>query len=260
MRKFDVNKLTQRCKSMYKSQLSWAEKNWKDTLKLHANKDIEKLLQQIEIYDAWKKALNDYGKISQELLPEIFMDSYMSIHFACMGLYKQANVCLRAQLETALRLIYFASHPVEFGWWSGGKDEYFRKRDIWADDYQYFRRLSEIQMFQRKYKETGASYDIFNRVRSLYAKLSQYVHSSISSFQTKPKQFVPTYNKVEFNKWLKAFKETEKLISILLMLVFKKEFKTLGLQDQKNILKVAQEPNLKKILRQTLGLKFRGRI
>jgi len=106
MRTFNAEQLPERTKNMFQSQKRWSEKNWKDTLKVHSSRDIEKLLQRINVYDVWKNTLRKHGRPSQELLPEIWMDAYMSIHFACMGLYKQANICSRAQLESALRLSY----------------------------------------------------------------------------------------------------------------------------------------------------------
>jgi hypothetical protein len=245
---------------MYVSQQKWGEKNWKDALKIHARRDIEDLLEKINVFDLWGDMLIQKHTVAKYLIPEIFTDSYLSIHFACMGLYKQANVCLRAQLETALRLVYFSTHPVEFGWWFTGKDDFFKKKDVWSEDFYYFRRLVEIEEFQQKCKENGDAINVFSEVGQLYSKLSRYVHSSVSSFQTSPQRFTPKYKKAEFGKWLKCFKETQKYICLVLILGFANDFKTASLPVKKRILKVTEENKIKKGLRQLLGLKFRGRV
>jgi len=260
MRKFDEYSLPSLTKSMYVSQQKWLEKNWKDALKIHARRNIEGLLEKINVFDLWGDMLTDEYAVAKTLIPEIFTDAYLSIHFACMGLYKQANVCLRAQLETALRLVYFSTHPVEFGWWSSGKDEFFKRRDVWADDFVYFRRLDEVDKFQRVCDANKDKINVFDKVGHLYSGLSKYVHSSALHFQTDPQRFAPKYKKAEFGKWLKSFKETQKYICLVLILGFANDFKAASLPVKKRILKVTEESKIKKGLRQLLGLKFRGRV
>lgn len=259
MAKFRVDRLPPLARSMFESQLNWGDKNWKDTFRSHA-REVNGLLDDISIFDLWKKTLgNKYGKIGQELLPEIFMDAYVSVHFACMGLYKQGHVCLRAELETALRLVYFAVHPVEYSWWCSGKD-YFKKRDVWAEDYRYYRQLDEVQKFQQTCKQDGHKVNVLDGVKDLYGKLSQYVHTGRTTFLTTPDRFAPKYREPEFRKWLKAFRETQKHISVILVLGFHEDFKGIALPMQKRILKSTHEEKIKRGLRKSLALKFVGAI
>jgi hypothetical protein len=259
MKKFNVNKLPSFVKSTYESQLKWADKNWKDTLRLRA-REINALLDDISVFDLWKEILGDkYDKIGQNLLPEIYMDVYVSIHFACMGLYKQSHVCLRAELENTLRLVYFAVHPVEYGWWCSGKD-FFKKRNVWAEDYRYFRQLDEVQKFQQVCKKGGHKVDVYDGVRILYGKLSQYVHTGPTAFLTTPERFAPKYRKPEFNKWLNAFKETQKFINLILVLGFPEDFKKLTLPKKKKILKKTGDTKTKAGLRKSVPVKFVGGI
>jgi len=259
MAKFNIDKLPPLARNMFESQSKWGEKNWKDTLKLHA-REIDALLDDISIFDLWKKTLGEkYGKIGQNLLPEIYMDVYVSVHFACMGLYKQSHVCLRAELENALRLMYFAVHPVEYGWWCSGKD-FFKKKDVWAEDYRYFRQLDEVQKFQRVCKQDGYTEVVFDRVRDLYGKLSQYVHTGPTAFLTTPDRFAPKYREPEFKKWLNAFKETQTCINLILVLGFTDDFRKLALHKKKQILRKVGDKKVKKGLRKSVPVKFAGAI
>lgn len=259
MAKFNIDRLPRLARSMFESQSKWGDKNWKDTLKFHA-REINTLLDDMSIFDLWKKTLGDgYGKVGQNLLPEIYMDVYVSVHFACLGLYKQSHVCLRAELENALRLVYFAVHPVEYGWWRSGKD-FFKKKDVWADNYRYFRQLDEVQKFQQACKNDGHKVDVFDAVKNLYGKLSQYVHTGPTTFITTPDRFAPKYRKPEFGKWLNAFKETQKCINLILVLGFTEDFKKLTLPKKKGILKKTGDKKVKKGLRKSIPVKFVGAI
>jgi len=259
MKKFDVSRLPLLTKSVFETHQKWASKNWKDTLKLHA-REINTLLEDISIFDLWKNMLRDkYNKIGQDLLPEIYMDVYMSVLFACMGLYKQGHVCLRSELENALRLVYFAVHPVEYSWWCSGKD-FFKKKDVWAEDYRYFRRLDEVQKFQQMCKQDGYTMDVFNSVKKLYEKLSQYVHTGRTTFLTTPDRFAPKYREPEFKKWLNAFKETQKCINLILVLGFTDDFKKLTLPKKKDILRKTGDKKVKRGLRKSVPVKFKGAI
>ena len=260
MARFNLNKLPELTKSMYESQLKWNDKNWKDSIKNH-HKEIEKLLEKVEVFDSWQHILESkYKNITKELIPEILMDSYLSVHFACMGLYKLANISLRTQLETSLRLVFFSTHPVEFNWWYSGKDEYFKKKAVWGEQYTYFTRLDEVKDFQAKCKESGNKVDLFDDIRILYGKLSQYVHSGVHSYLTTPERVSPKYRKDELGKWIKNFKETQKYINTVLTLGFADEFKSAKLDKKKKILKAIENDKFKTNLRKSLGLKFRGRI
>src|SRR3989304_7886553 len=161
MAKFDPNNLPELTKSMYVAQQNWSAQNWKDTLLKHS-KEVEELFKKIKVYDLWENILRDkHGSVSNDLIPEIRMDAILSVHFACMGLYKQANVCLRAQLETALRLVHFSTHPVEFKWWRDGIVD-LGGQEWWGKGYDYFCRLVKVKGFHETSNQT-----VFNAVKKV---------------------------------------------------------------------------------------------
>lgn len=253
MKTFKADKLPRLTKIMYDSQLRLNTKNWEDTLK-NNSAETEKLLEMVSVFDTWRGSLVTYGDVARDLIKEAFMDAYMSIHFACMALYKQANVSLRTELETALRLIYFSTHPVEFKWWKDDKD-YFQGRHVWGENYEYFMHLDNIHSFNSK-----ARIQLFNEIRRTYKVLSKYVHGSFPSFQTTIQGVAPTYKIGEFRKWVSRFKDVQKYVNTVLALGFDSEFKSSGAANQRKILKVIGTTSYKKGLKQTLGLRLRGRI
>lgn len=261
MKKFTFDKLPESAtKAMYTSQKNWSAKNLKDTIEKHY-KEIEVLLQKTDAFGSWRNILESkYGQVAKMLIPEIYMDAYISILFACQGLYKQANVCIRAELETALRLIYFSKHTVEFNWWNQGEDYFKKNSALWGEGYLYFTRLEEIKNFQKKCKENKYEIDLFSRISNLYRKLSQYVHSGISSFQTTPYRISPKYGNKEFGKWMNTFNEIQTYINTLLILGFAEEFRNAQSNIQRSIIKVIKNPGFKKGLRKSLPLKLKGRI
>lgn len=255
MNKFNINRIPTLTKNIYESQQKWAEQNWKDSLRHHYRK-IDSLFEKIGIFDDWKKMLSRKCKVAQELIPEIYMDSFLSINFACMGLYKQANICSRAELETALRLVYFSTHQVEYNWWYNGNEWYLSSsKDVWGKGYEYFEQLGEIKKFD---KQLNAK--LFAKIRIIYRKLSKYVHSGATSFQTSAERISPKYKVDDFNKWASYFKEVQTLANIVLMLGFAETFKTLGSTTQRKILKAVDNQSFRGALRKSLDLRLRGRI
>lgn len=254
MRTFKVDKLPNLTKIMYESQQKLNTKNWEDTLKTNPS-EIEKLLMMVSIFDIWRTILErKYGDVARDLIKETFMDSYMSIHFACMALYKQAHVSLRTELETALRLVYFYSHPVEFKWWREDKD-YFKGKHVWGDNYNYFMHLDEIQAFNSRIRG-----QLFADIEKTYKTLSKYVHGSFPAFQTTIQGVAPVYKVGEFNKWVSRFKDVQKYVNTVFALGFAGDFKSLGADNQRKILKVVGNTTYKNGLRQSLGLRLKGRI
>lgn len=239
---------------MHESQEKWRNKNWEETLREHKS-GIEKLIEKINLFDIWSNSLQD-NDAAKRLIPEIFMDGYISIHFAGYGLYKYANICLRSQLETTLRLIYFSTHPVEFDWWCRG-NEWYRKglatKDVWGEKYEYFRQLEYVKKFEKECDRDKKLFEEGQRVNKIYHTLSKYVHTSAFSFQTKPDDFSPKYKIEEFMKWVDNFKEIQEYINILLIFGFPKEFEKLNSTGQEKIREIAIEsPHYKEKLKEVL--------
>lgn len=242
MSKSNLSSLPDNTKIMHESQEKWRNKNWKETLEEHKS-GIEKVIEKINLFDIWSNSLQD-NDAAERLIPEIFMDGYISIHFAGYGLYKHANICLRSQLETTLRLIYFSTHPVEFNWWCKG-NEWYRKglatRDVWGEKYEYFKELEYVKEFEKKCNEDRRLFQEGKRVNKVYQKLSKYVHTSAFSFQTKPDDFSPKYKVEEFERWIDNFKEIQEYINILFILGFSKEFEKSSNTSQEKIKEIAIE-------------------
>lgn len=243
-------------KSMYSSQKKWCDKNWKSTLAEHST-ETEKLIEKINIFDIWSNVLHN-NEPAKKLIPEIVVDAYMALHFACMGLYKYAYMCLRSQQETVLRLVYFSTHPVEFRWWLNGNEWYrsgLKAKDVWGEGYSYFSNIEIIKEFENKCENENKLFANGNKVRESYRKLSQYVHSSAASFQTRPDSFSPKYGKKEFKIWLETFIEIQDYINIIFMLAFFEKFKNISSTDQKTVLdKGIENKKYKEKIKETLGI------
>lgn len=221
-----VKKLPKLTKTMRKSEEKWRNNNWNKTIEKHTI-EIEGMLARLSVLDIWSNALqkNETAKI---LIPEIFMDGYVSIHFACYGLYKYAHICLRSELETTLRLIYFSTHEVEFEWWSDGS-EWFRENgggDVWGRGYRYFKQLETIKGFD---KECGPRAKLFGKkkegITGIYSTLSKYIHTGAGYFQTKPDKVSPIYKLGETRKWIDRFKKVQEYVNVILPLGFPAQFR-----------------------------------
>lgn len=262
MKSFKPDKLPQLTKIMYDSQQKLNVNNWESTLKVNQNK-VENCLEKIKVFDSWRNKLKDaHGEIAKSLIQETFLDAYMSVHFACMALYKQAHVSLRTELETALRLVYFSTHPVEFKWWREDKD-YFHGKHVWGERFDYFRNLEYFQRFEEKSRiklfETDNKNNPFN-IGKIYKILSKYVHSGFPAFLTTMQSVAPAYKRADFNTWVVNFKEVQKCVNTILALGFPTEFKSLGVDSERKVLRVIGERSYKQGLKQALELKIKGRI
>ena len=229
-------------KTMCNSEEKWRGKALQDTIAAH-NEDIEKLLEKANLFDIWSNQLQD-SDAAKRLIPEVFMDAYTSIHFSCYGLYKYAHICLRSQLETSLRLIYFSTHPVEFQWWLVGNEWYragLRTREVWGEGYGYFEQLPRIKRFEEICDEANRLFQNARKVPKIYQTLSTYVHSGVFSFQTKSDLFSPTYRIEEFYKWHSNFAEVQSYINILLALGFEDRFCKMTKANKEKIINIGVE-------------------
>ena len=253
---FKIGNLPTEVKNIHESQNKWRGKNWKETLKKHSQ-DIEKLLKKINLFDIWSNKLQTIPA-TKALIREIFMDAFISIHFAGYALYKYANMCLRSELEMALRLIFFSTHPTEFKWWTEG-NEWYRKSqnypDVWGRSYHYFEYLDNIKEFEELCDEDkklfgGSGIDI----KKIHKILSKSIHSGAGYFQTRPDRISPKYNISEFNNWHKIYEKVQSYINILLVLSFKDKFKDMTPVQKNKILDRGMDNYHKERVKQVIGL------
>lgn len=252
---FQIKGLPSETKRLHESQNIWRRKNWEKTLAEHKD-DIEKMIQELNLFDIWSNKLQ-YVVAAKILIPEIFMDAYISIHFACYGLYKYANMSLRSELETALRLIFFSKHEVEFNWWLEG-DEWYRERqnypDVWGRNYIYFQQLKPIKDFENKCETHMKLFAGDANISKVYKKLSKSIHSSAEHFQTRPDRVSPAYDLEELKRWIDDYIRIQTYIQILLSLGFAEEFKALKKGEMKKILEKGMEEYYRERVKQVLGI------
>jgi len=231
-------KLPRLTEEMHKAYIKWSSNNFDKTLSKHS-KETEKMINKISAFDLWSDCLHD-NNAAKKLIPEIFWDAYMSIIFSTLSLYKYAYMCLRSQLETTLRLVYFSSHPIEFNWWQEENKWYKGKliiNRVWGKGYDYFENLEFIKLFENKCRKDMQLFANGNKLRKLYQNLSQYVHSSARSLQTAATRLSPKYKISEFNKWKKSFSDLHEYINIIFILTFFSFFKKMTNAGKNEIVK-----------------------
>jgi hypothetical protein len=234
----------------YKTFEKWSDKSWGMTLSAH-EKEILRLSKKPPFFDFWTNILSDIP-VAVHFFPEIFFDSYMSIQFACMGLYKYAIMCLRSELESTLKTIYFTDHPVEFNWWVHGIEieGITSKKNVWGDSYLYFENLENIKKFNSKFKERNK---LINNIKKIYGDYSKYVHTSAKSFQTSQNKISPKYNIKNFKDWELKFNTTQEYIQILLILTYFEKFKSADQKDRDVLIKICvTNPNYNRKLKDTI--------
>lgn len=254
-KKTSVKNLPTNLKTMYESEKKWRTKAWEESLSKHKD-ELERMLEKVNLLDIWADGLHS-SEASRQFVPEIFMDAHISVHFACCGLYKYANSCLRSQLETALRLIYFATHPVELNWWRSGNESYrsgLANKDVWGEGYKYFQELENVKQFESECKKGLKFFSDGKRVSNIYKKLSTYVHSGTFSFQTKPDEFSPRYKTTDFKRWGNYFNEVQEYINTLLILGFLEEFKQIREGDRNKILDIGVSVTYRAFVKEIAGL------
>ncbi|MFH2106491.1 MAG: hypothetical protein ABII22_04470 [Candidatus Micrarchaeota archaeon] len=240
MRKITISKLPKLLQTVHKAQVKWKNDNYSESVHDFQN-EIESILELLNLYAKWKSKFHD-EKITQKMFPEIFMDGISSLHFALLGLYKYSNMCLRSQLETALRLIYFIDHKREYNWWLQD-NEWYRKQSlsyVWGSDFSYFKELKNIRDFDNACdgpkKIFSAKKKKGDLLENIYGQLSKSIHASATHFQTSTGRYSPRYTKNKMEEWISNFKKIQCYIFICLILVFPEEFKKMIASDQDVIL------------------------
>ena len=229
MAPFRINNLNSLTKKIHESQKKWRDNNWKKSLDEHGD-EIEEILEIISVFNKWENKLRNED-VAKKLFPEIFIDAFASVHFSCFGFYKYANMCLRSELETTLRLIFFSTHPVEFKWWLGGNKAYKNilnpARDVWGQKFHYFENLENVKKFEENCSDNKKVFST-SKFNNFYYFLSQFIHTSAGHFQSRPGKFSPIYSLEEFKQWSSKFKEAQTYINILLTLSFSDVFKDMS--------------------------------
>jgi hypothetical protein len=240
---------------MHKYQSIWRKRNWEKTLSKHGPQ-IEEFLRKLNTLDIWLNVLQRDGT-AKELIPEIWMDGYISITFGAMGLYKYGNMALRSSLETSLRMVYFSKHPIEFDWWKKDSRWYldYNWNDVWGKHYEYFEKLQLFKKFDDGCSPNKGLFkkDAGNCLGRLYDSLSGSIHTRAGRFQTSPSTFSPKYAEEKFQHWMDYFIKTHTYINVLFALGFHNELKSMHTADLEKILDVGIGPEYKAIIQNVVG-------
>lgn len=242
MSPFKINDLPEWIKKTHQSQNNWRSKNWEKTLSDHKD-ELEDVLRKINILNIWSNQLH-VNQSAEQLIPEIFIDAYMSLHMACFGLYKYAHACLRSQIETSLRLVYFYKHPVEYKWWCEGSRWYIeslQQTDVWGKGYVYFQYLKNINEFDNLCDDNHKLINTKMGIPRIHRELSKFIHSGAGYLQSRSDRISPEYNEEKFRTWLERIKKIQTFINILFILCFSEEFTTMGISDRRNIFNIGIE-------------------
>jgi hypothetical protein len=254
-RTFKRARLSELTGKMYDNQKKWESQIYQKTLGKHFS-EIESLLGKMNLFDIWSNCLQRDGA-AKKLIPEMYIDAYTSISLACFGFYKYAYMCLRSELETALNLIYFSKHPVEFAWWLQGSAWY---RELtggshsWGKSYGYFIRLPNFKKFEKKCKEHLKLFQGRANIGKEYQRLSEFIHSGASFFQTGPERISPEYNVGKFKQWCSEWNKVQSYVNIILAIEFVGELKSPDAENCKSIVNLGVGKSYHTALQDFLGI------
>ncbi len=206
---------------------------------ISGNSRPDPYLNRIDILDIWANELQE-NEACQQLFQELVIDSFSTVFFSYSGLYKYANATLRSSLETALRIAYFAFHPVEYQWWKKEKNWQSDTKNVWGNGYNYFISIDKIENIDKKLKDAklpGLFNGMYN-IPSMYSVLSKSVHTLYSSLQTGHNNFSPNFDLSTFKKWSTMYGNVMSRINLLYICVFEPEYSRLEAADKTKILDI----------------------
>jgi hypothetical protein len=242
-------------RKMYDNQKKWQSQIYQKTLAKHVS-EIENLLGEMNLFDIWSDCLQR-NNVAKKLMPEMYIDAYISVSFACFGFYKYAYMCLRSELETALNLVFFSKHPVEFDWWLGDNDWYKEMTGgshFWGKGYAYFIKLPNFKRFENKCKENLKLFEGKRNVGRKYQKLSKFIHSGASFFQTGPERISPEYKIGKFKQWGSEWKNVQNYVNVILAIEFEEDMKGVNIENCKLIINLGVEKPYRAILKRFLKI------
>lgn len=207
---------------------------------ISGNSKPEPYMTKIDILDIWANELQN-NEACQQLFQELVVDSFSTVFFSYSGLYKYANATLRSSLETALRIAYFAFHPVEYQWWKKEKNWQSDAKNVWGNGYEYFKSVDKIDNADKKLKAANLQ-GLFNGSRysipKMYSILSKSVHTLYSSLQTGQSNYSPTFDLPTFKKWSEMYENVMSRINLLYVCVFEQEYGKIATTDKTKILDI----------------------
>ena len=224
---------------MFESYLKSIRESMKSTF-ISGNSKPDPYMTRIDILDIWANALQE-NEACQQLFQELVVDSFSTVFFSYSGLYKYANATLRSSLETALRIAYFAFHPVEYQWWKKEKNWQSNTKNVWGNGYEYFISIDKIGNADKKLKAANLQ-GLFNgsshSIPKIYSVLSKSVHTLYSSLQTGKNNYSPTFDLPTFKKWSAMYDSVMSRINLLYVCVFEPEYGKIASSERTKILDI----------------------
>ncbi len=191
-----------------------------------------------------KSARNEYAE-------GIVQTSYLSVVLALRGMENSACVLVRQTIELSLKHIYFATHPVEYGWTVDREN--YRELSFQAL-IDYVKKTSE---YQDLFAETGC--DLCGPIEDDFALLSRYVHVHSRRFITYRQIVTPP--KIDGNTLQRLDRVTALLwpvLTALLVVYFPVRFAR-AQELEKKLIRATLPPKIKASLARYLRNRQSGR-
>ncbi len=196
--------------------------------------------EKIDTLDLWANVLQGYIAC-QQLFPELVADSFFTVFFSFSGLYKYANATLRSSLETALRIAYFAFHPVEYQWWKEEKNWQLDTKNVWGKGYEYFKRIEKIHEVEEKLSKANLP-GLFDGqgycIKRIYSELSKSVHTSYQNLYSGKNKYLPAFDSSAFEGWSKLYEKVMGRVNLLFFCVFNIEYTKMNPAERSKILDI----------------------
>lgn len=139
-----------------------------------------------------------------------------SLYCLSMGLYRQANSCLRLGLELALGSIQFSANKLEYLEWQIGKQDVKWHKLI--DDQNGVLSIRFCNVFNSDLVESIPSYN--KKATDIYRLLSEFVHGNNETWNKDGLEL--NYNKDLASNFYKTFKEVSEIILFTLSIRYLK--------------------------------------
>jgi len=173
-----MNRILQNfCRDAYHDFENELMSNWAvDTSKLANFAPVTKAIHKRQLSLACVATITGLRVPRNDYAKELVEASYLSLILAIKGLENCACVLLRQSIELSLKHIYFATHPVEYGWVA--VREGYREPSFQAL-LEYVKKTDEYQKFLK-----ASNYDLCKVVEEQFGVLSRYVHMQSKRFMS----------------------------------------------------------------------------
>jgi hypothetical protein len=125
---------------------------------------------------------------------------------------------------------------------------------FWGKGYAYFIKLPNFKRFENKCKENLKLFEGKRNVGRKYQKLSKFIHSGASFFQTGPERISPEYKIGKFKQWGSEWKNVQNYVNVILAIEFEEDMKGVNIENCKLIINLGVEKPYRAILKRFLKI------